>query len=458
MAQILVVDDDKSIIESFRSLFRDMHVVLGAYNGREALTTLSENKIDLVFLDYRIPGEDGLEVLNRIKKSDPDVYVIIISGYGNFETIIQAMASGAFEYIEKPLDAKKVSFITKRALEMRKATSYVKLIKDREIEEYSLKRIVGKSGIMQEVFKNIGRLVNNNVSILITGESGTGKELVARAIHFSSPKKEEPFMAVNCSGLSETLLENELFGHEKQAFTGAESQKKGKFEVAGEGTIFLDEIGDMPLSIQSKLLRVLQEKEFHRLGGTRTIQLKARIIAATNKQLFDEVQKSNFRQDLFYRINVASIEIPPLRERLDDIPLLVDYFIKKANLKLKKNIKGISMQALNILRQYHWPGNVRELENIMLNICIHLQGDFINSIPHLQPVGGTDKDIFKDFIEKFLTLYNGEGDTYRVLISLLEKELLNTMVHRFNGNKSEISKFLGISRVTLQKKLEGLKS
>jgi len=269
MDQILVVDDDKSIIESFQSLFRDLHVVLGAYNGREALDILGENKVDLVFLDYRIPGEDGLEVLKRIKKSDPDVYVIIISGYG-IETIIQAMASGAYEYIEKPLDAKKIIFITKHALEMRKATSYVKLIKDREIEEYSLKRIVGKSGVMQEVFKNIGRLVNNDVSILITGESGTGKELVARAIHFSSPKREEPFMAVNCSGLSETLLENELFGHEKQAFTGAESQKKGKFEVAGEGTIFLDEIGDIPLSIQSKLLRVLQEKEFHRLGGTRT--------------------------------------------------------------------------------------------------------------------------------------------------------------------------------------------
>ncbi len=458
MAHILVVDDDRSIIESFQSLFRSLHTVLGAYNGKEAMTILQENKVDLVFLDYRIPGDDGLEVLKKIRKSDPDVYIIVISGYGNFETIIQAMALGAFEYIEKPLDAEKISFITKRALEMRKAASYVKLIKDREIETYNLKRIIGKSAVMQEVFKNIGRLVNNDVSILITGESGTGKELVARAIHYSGAKRGEPFMAVNCSGLSETLLDNELFGHEQQAFTGAESLKQGKFEVAGEGTIFLDEIGDMPLSIQSKLLRVLQEKEFHRLGGTRIIRLKARIIAATNKKLFEEVRKGNFRQDLFYRINVATIEIPPLRERPGDIPLLVDYFIKKANLKLKKNIKGISKKALDELSRYHWPGNVRELENIIVNICIHLQGDFINSIPHFHPDYGTGGDIFNEFIEKFLVQYGGEGNTYRILISRLEKALLNRIGPRFNDNKSEIARFLGISRVTLQKKLEDLKS
>jgi len=297
MAQILVIDDDKSIIESFSVLFDGIHSVTGAYNGEEALEILKKQKIDLIFLDYRIPGEDGLKVLKKIKEVDSDVYVIIISGYGNFETIISSMSLGAYDYLEKPLDAEKIKIITRRALELKKVNSYVKLIKDTEFENYSLKMIIGSSEVMQEVFKNIGKLVNNDVTVLITGESGVGKELIAKAVHYNSPRRDEPFITVNCAGLTETLLENELFGHEAQAFTGARTQIRGKFEAAGEGTIFLDEIGDMPLSVQSHLLRVLQEREFQRLGGVRTIKVKARIITATNMNLLEQVKSGNFRKD-----------------------------------------------------------------------------------------------------------------------------------------------------------------
>jgi transcriptional regulator with PAS, ATPase and Fis domain len=251
-------------------------------------------------------------------------------------------------------------------------TSYMTHIKETETDSYSLSHIIGKSEKMQDVFKTVGRLVDNDVPVLIFGESGTGKELIAKAIHYNSARRDDPFIAVNCSGITKTLLENELFGHEAQAFTGADTRRKGIFEAAGEGTVFLDEIGDMPFATQSTLLRVLQEREFTRLGGTQVIQLKARVIAATNKNLLDEVKKNKFRQDFFYRVNVVSIELPPLRERREDIPQLVQYFIKLNSRKMKKKCRGISDAALNTLLDYDWPGNVRELENVITNVCIHL--------------------------------------------------------------------------------------
>jgi len=459
MAQILVIDDDKSIIESFSVLFDGIHSVTGAYNGEEALEILKKQKIDLIFLDYRIPGEDGLKVLKKIKEVDSDVYVIIISGYGNFETIISSMSLGAYDYLEKPLDAEKIKIITRRALELKKVNSYVKLIKDTEFENYSLKMIIGSSEVMQEVFKNIGKLVNNDVTVLITGESGVGKELIAKAVHYNSPRRDEPFITVNCAGLTETLLENELFGHEAQAFTGARTQIRGKFEAAGEGTIFLDEIGDMPLSVQSHLLRVLQEREFQRLGGVRTIKVKARIITATNMNLLEQVKSGNFRKDLYYRINVATINVPPLRQRLEDIPLLVDHFIKKANKKLKKNIQGISKDALCKLQNYNWPGNVRELENIITNICINQQGNYIDSINTQGYNQIVDKkgNIFEDFINDYLKMCEKKENILPPMISTLEKELIKKVGKNVNYNKSEMARVLGISRVTLGKKLESLR-
>jgi len=455
MAQLLVIDDDQSIIESFRILFEGTHSVIGAYNGTEALQVLSKHKVDLIFLDYRLPGQDGLEVLNLIQATDPDACVVIISGYGNFETIIQSISLGAYDYIEKPLDAEKIRLVTERVLESRKMSVYMKHIKDTEIDNYSLSHVIGKSVKMQEVFKSVGRLVNNDVSVLITGESGTGKELIAKAIHYNSPRKNDPFVAVNCSGITETLLNNELFGHEAQAFTGADSRKRGKFEAAAEGTLFLDEIADMPYSTQSTLLRVLQEREFTRLGGTQTIRLKARIIAATNKDLLNEVNKNRFRQDLYYRVNVASIDLPTLRERKEDIPPLVDYFIRLNCKKMKKTIRGISENALKTLELYDWPGNVRELENVLTNVCIHLQDNYIHSlsIPSAVAVRGKETDMYDEFVMKFLQSHGERKDLLNIMTSRLEERLIERVEQMTQGNKSRMAKILGISRVTLQKKL-----
>jgi DNA-binding NtrC family response regulator len=455
MGSILVVDDDKSIIDSFRILFEGTHAVRGAYNGTEALRELSTRKIDLVFLDYRLPGTDGIEVLKLIRDSDLDACVIMIFGYGNFQTIIQSISLGAYDYIEKPLDAEKIRYVTSRALDSRKLSSHMKHIKDTEIVHYRLSHIIGRSEKMKEVFKTVGRVVNNDVPVLVTGESGTGKELIAKAVHYNSARRDEPFVAVNCSGITETLLENELFGHEAQAFTGAETRKKGMFEAAGEGTLFLDEIGDMPFATQSTLLRVLQEREFTRLGGTQAIPLKARVIAATNKNLLDEVSTSRFRQDLYYRINVVSVELPPLRERKEDIPLLVEYFLKLNSRKMKKQCSGISDTALETLQDYHWPGNVRELENVITNVCIHLQGSYVQSlrIPSFGGGGSSGADLYDDFLNRFVREHMGEKDLLRTMTGSLEKRLIEKVVELTGGNKTEAAKTLGISRVTLLKKL-----
>ncbi len=460
MAQILIVDDDRSIIESFKQLFADKHNVIDAYNGEEALKCLEKNIIDLVFLDYRIPGADGLEVLKRIKEIDPDIPVIMITAFGTVETIIQSISLGAYDYIEKPLDIDKINILTKRALELKQIKKYINYIRDEQIKNYDLKKLIGSSEVMQNLFKKIGRLVGNDIPILITGESGTGKELVARAIHYNSNRSAEPFVAVNCSGLTETLLDNELFGHEAQAFTGATSRKIGKFEAAGEGTVFLDEIGDMPISLQTKLLRVIQEREYQRLGGVNNIKLRARIITATNKDLLKEIKEGRFREDLFYRINVTSIHIPPLRERKEDIPELVDYFIQNVRYKLRKNIKGISKKALEMLVNYDWPGNVRELENVITNLCINTNTNIIDPSNIQKYIMQIDKDtdIYDTFLEKFL-LENEENDNLLEILSTeLERRLIKKIGEKLGYNKSAMAKKLGLSRVTVQKKLKELYS
>jgi DNA-binding NtrC family response regulator len=458
MANILVVDDDKSIVDSFRALFKGKHHVLASYNAREALDSIRENEIELVFLDYRLPGQDGLKVLESIRKLEPGLYVIVITGHGSFETIIQAMSLGAYDYIEKPLDIDKITILTRRALETRKMNAIVKVVTEEQAEFYSLNRIVGKSQVMQDIFKQIGLLVNNDVTVLISGESGSGKELIAKSLHYNSPRKNEPFMAVNCSGLTESLLDNELFGHEPQAFTGATSQKKGKVEAAGEGTLFLDEIGDMPLPIQAKLLRVLQEKEFQRLGGVRNIAMRARVIVASNKTLREEVAAGRFRKDLFYRINVASLSVPPLRDRKDDILLLSEHFIKEANRRLKKSVTGLLPETMEILTGYSWPGNVRELENVIINMCINTPTPALQPaiIPRYISHCGEVSDIFSDFIENFLEKNSAEKNLLPLLVSELEKHLILLVGKRLQYNKSAMAAALGISRVTLQKKMAGL--
>jgi len=459
LATILVIDDDRGVFESFSALFRGEHTILGAYNGKEAEKLLGEHDVELVFLDYRLPGEDGLLVLKTVRSKAHDADIVMITAYGSLETIVHSIALGACDYLEKPLDIDKIKIITRRVLKSRKMRHYVRVIQDEQLRTYNLTQVVGKSEVMQNVFKAIGRLVNNDITVLITGESGTGKELIARGLHYNGNRKNEPFIAVNCSALPEALLENELFGHEAQAYTGATSQQAGKFEAAAEGTIFLDEIGDLPLSIQTKLLRVLQEREFQRLGGSRNIALKARVITATNRNLLTLIKNGKFREDLYYRINVASIEVPPLRERKDDIPLLVEHFIHVAASKLNKNLHGITEEALRIMKRYPWPGNVRELENVILNLGINCQRGIIQAaeIPRYLNGNAEDADLFSDFTDAFLRKYADHKGLLELLYRGIEPPLIRKLLTMLGNNKTQVASRLGISRVTLQRKLSELK-
>jgi len=332
------------------------------------------------------------------------------------------------------------------------------VIQDEQLRTYNLTRVVGKSEVMQNIFKAIGRLVNNDITVLITGESGTGKELIARGLHYNGNRKNEPFIAVNCSTLPEALLENELFGHEAQAYTGATSQQAGKFEVAAEGTIFLDEIGDLPLSVQTKLLRVLQEREFQRLGGSRNIALRARVITATNRNLLTLIKNGKFREDLYYRINVASIEVPPLRERKADIPLLVEHFVNVAASKLNKTLHGVTEEARTILERYPWPGNVRELENVILNLGINCQSGIIQAaeIPRYLNGNAEEMDLFSDFTDAFLRKYADQKGLLELLYRGIEPPLIRKLLAMLGNNKTQVASRLGISRVTLQRKLSDL--
>ncbi len=364
--QIMVADDDENIVFAFRKTFeRDGRSVIAVHRGDEVLSTLERVRPDVLFLDIAMPGMDGLTVLERIKQQGIQVPVVVITGVGTMQTAIRAVQLGAYEYISKPLDVDKVRVVAKRAIEMvrlRREVEDLKAKLNRPVQKYEL---IGNDPKMQEVYKTIGAITTtpNSANVLVLGESGTGKELVARAIHNSGPFSSEPFVAINCTVLPETLLESELFGHERGAFTGAEKQKLGKFEVAGQGTIYLDEIGDMSPKLQQKLLRVLQERVFERLGGNTPVEVRARFVASTNKDLTKEIQAGRFREDLFFRLNVFKIELPPLRERKDDLPLLAHYFLEKYNQQLQKHVRSISDEAMHALQSYPFPGNVRELEN-----------------------------------------------------------------------------------------------
>ncbi len=364
--KILVADDDKNIQFAFRKTFeRDGFVVTTAATGREALQKLESENPALVFMDVVMPDLSGLDALKEIKDRGLTVPVVVITGVGTMQTAVKAVQLGAYEYLTKPLDVDKVRVVAQRALEM------VRL--RREVEELKAKlshptpdyELVGNDQQMQEIYKRIGVITTtpNSTNVLIVGESGTGKELVARAIHNSGPFAAEPFVAINCTVLPETLLESELFGHEKGAFTGADKQKLGKFEIAKEGTIYLDEIGDMSPKLQQKLLRVLQERVFERLGGQGLIEVKARFLASTNKDLEKEIRLGNFREDLYFRLNVMTIKLPSLRERREDIPILARHFLAKYNQRFNKNMQVISDEVMQLLQTYPFPGNVRELEN-----------------------------------------------------------------------------------------------
>jgi len=378
--KILIADDDKNIQFAFRKTFeKDGFSVITADNGTGALEKLESDKPVLIFMDVAMPGMSGLEALQAIREKGLKVPVVIITGFGTMQIAVQAVQFGAYEYLTKPLDVDKIRVVTRRALEMVRLREEVENLKAKLSEPVREYDLIGNAPKMQEIFKTIGTITTtpNTTTVLIGGESGTGKELVARAIHSSGPMAEEPFVAINCTVLPENLLESELFGHERGAFTGADKRKLGKFEVAKQGTIYLDEIGDMSPNLQQKLLRVLQERVFERLGGHEQIDVQARFIASTNKDLEKEIRKDNFREDLFYRLNVFNIKLPPLREHKDDIALLANNFLVKYNQRFQKNVYAISDETMSVLMSYAYPGNVRELENAIERAVAIEKGDIL---------------------------------------------------------------------------------
>jgi len=376
--RVLVADDEEHMRFFIRELLqKEDYEVLEAEDGRQALERCKVEDVDLVILDYRMPVMDGLEALSAILEHDPKMLVLMVTAHDTKDLALDAIRRGAYDYFTKPFDVDEMRVIIRRALEKRSLEDQVTRLAEEIDGQLQNSQIIGRCAAMQPIFETIRKVSGSDVTVLIFGESGTGKELVAKAIHYASPRSERPFLALNCAAIPETLLESELFGHEKGAFTGADARKIGKFELAAGGTLFLDEIGDMNLSTQSKILRVLQEKEFQRVGGTRTIASTARILAATNKNLTQAVESGQFREDLYFRLNVIPIYMPPLRERVEDIPLLVDHFIQIANARFDKQVRTVSPEVLERFCRYAWPGNIRQLENAIFRATILASGDTI---------------------------------------------------------------------------------
>jgi DNA-binding NtrC family response regulator len=407
---------------------------------------LSSEEFDLAILDIEMPGMNGIELLKRIKQKDATLNVVMITAYGSLQSAVEAMRLGAYDYLTKPFQMDEIKHVVEKALERERLITENREL-HRELEEqYRFTGIVGKSPRMDEVYELVSRVASTNASVLIQGESGTGKELVARSIHYNSRRKGRPLVILNCAALAEGVLESELFGHEKGAFTGAIKRKAGRFELAHEGTLFLDEIGEIPVATQLKLLRVLQEHEFERVGGEKTIKVDVRIIAATNRDLMNAVREGRFREDLYYRLNVVTINIPPLRERREDIPALAEHFLEKFAVETGKRIDGIDPKAREMLVHYDWPGNVRELENIMERAVVLEKGDTITpaSLPVPLRVEGE---------EESLRIPQGTGSITEVLEDL-EKQLIVKALKDNGGSQTAAANTLGLKRSTLRYKLE----
>ena len=463
MSKILVVDDEEKVCWAFEQFLKEEgHTAIIASNAQEALEKLSSDAPELVIMDVRMPGQmDGLDALAEMKRLDPDIYVIIMTAYGTMQTAIRAMQSGAYDYIVKPLDLDQIKLVIERVLKARKQSQELAILRSEVMGKYQKDNIVGNSPKMQDIYKLIGTLTTNDVTVLIEGETGVGKELVAKAIHYNSPRKDKPFIAVNCVALAESLLESELFGHEKGSFTGAEIQKQGKFEVVQDGTIFLDEIGDISPKMQTKLLRVLDKREFEKVGSNRTLKMNARIIASTNRNLSSEVQSGNFRTDLYYRLRVMHVYIPPLRERKEDIPLLVRHFIEMANENLGKHIRDVDDSVMKLLMAYDWLGNVRELENIIKSSSVLCKGDVIlpehlpESIKHSPSqysfYATLDSAIASAFAEK---VKSGSPNPYDEITEHVGNFLVHKALDQVDQNQVKAAVILGISRTTLRKKMK----
>jgi two-component system response regulator AtoC len=441
MKSVLVIDDDPLIRKTLSSyLSKKGFEALAAEDGEEGIQKYEEHIPDLVILDIRLPDVDGLEVLGRIREKDPNASIIIMTAYDDMKTTIEAIKLGAFEYLVKPLDYVELDLTIDKAFQIRSLEDKVSYLLEEKQKEYTIDNIIGRSIKMREVFKLIGSVANTRANVLIQGESGTGKELVAKAIHYNSPNKGEPFIVINCSAITDTLLESELFGHVKGAFTDAVYETKGKFEIAGKGTLFLDEIGDISANLQSKLLRVIETRDFMKVGGEKIMKTEARIIAATNQDLKKLIEKGKLREDLYYRLKVVEIVLPPLRDRKEDIPELVAYLLEKINRDLRKNVRKVPPEVVKTMMNLPWEGNVRELENALIRGVILAKGDVI--------------------LDENLALEIGDKKLYpKQLVPLkeVEKDYIQHVLKATKGNKTRTSQILQITRPTLDKKIKEYK-
>jgi len=448
---ILIVDDEPSILQSLSGLLSDEGFeVKTAPNGYEALKIVDTDSPDLILLDIWMPGIDGIETLKEIKKDNPYIQVIIITGHGTIETAVKGIKLGAFDLIEKPLSIDKVIVTINNALNFRRLEEENRYLRKKTIEKHS---ITGSSPPIVALKRQISIAAPTESWILITGENGTGKELVARTIHQFSDRADKPLIDVNCAAIPEELIESELFGHEKGAITGATVKKRGKFELASGGTIFFDEIGDMSLKTQAKILRILQEKQFQRVGGSRVLDINVRVIAASNKDLEREIEKGNFREDLYYRLNVIPIEVPTLRNRIEDIPLLVETFLEESARQNRNKRKGMTQEALSLLSNYSWPGNVRELKNLVERLSIMVETDVID-VSDIPPPYSPDSGKAVEQIESELFLFDDLKDAKKAF----ENEFIKRKLMQHGNDANETAKIIGVARSFLNKKQENIKT
>jgi two-component system nitrogen regulation response regulator GlnG len=464
--KILVIDDDESIRWVIKkALEKEGHSVVVLPSADEGLIRLQQESFALIILDIRMPGMSGLEFLKKIYRSDMPWQVIIMTAEATMKNAVEAMKRGAFDYLTKPVDMDVLKMTVVKAFEVLKLNDEVKTLKGEIREKFEADTVVGESGVMQEVFKTIGKVAAKDVTVLLTGESGTGKEVIARAIHYNSQRFGKRFVPVNLTAIPGELMESELFGHTKGAFTGASALKIGKFEQADGGTIFLDEIGDLQIDLQTKLLRVLQEKEIERVGGESGIPVDVRVVAATNSNLEEKVRAGDFRDDLFFRLNVVPIRIPPLRQRKDDIPLLLEFFIEKARHELGSQVTGYTPDTLKYLLDYEWPGNVRELENLVKRAVVmasakNLTPQSFSSLLGIKPLEDeTHKSNFSLLVRNNLAEFVARmvqadaGDIRKLIMDQVEAPLIEMVLKEVGGNQIKASKALGINRNTLRKKI-----
>lgn len=450
MENILVVDDDAEILEVVGDVLRQAgYDVDEAKDGKKAIKCIDAGCYDLVFTDLNLPKLDGMKVLKHVLDESPETMCIILTGYGTIKGSVEAIKMGAFDYISKPVKSDEIVMMVEKALKYRRLERENILLKQQLRKKYQFENFVGDSKPIQKVFELIEKVADTDSTVLISGESGTGKELIAKAIHYNSYRRDNAMVVINCGAIPEELLESELFGHEKGAFTGAHKMRVGRFELANGGTIFLDEIGDMSPNLQVKLLRVLQEQKFERVGGTRTLEIDVRIIAATNKNLINAVNQSSFRQDLYYRLNVIPIRVPPLRHRKSDIPLLIDFFFKKIDARKRNGINGLSSAVCDALVAYDWPGNVRELENIIERMSILANGDKVELEDVPESIKGKAGKV-----ESVEVTIPKDGIVFDQAVEEYEKKLILEALNETNWVKTKAAKLLNINRTTLIEKMK----